>query len=325
MAPRLVPPIKDRLLGSLLGLAVGDAIGARLEGAVPDALASRFPTPRALLEEMTRAGLYYTDDTHMAMGVAEALVASGTIVEDRLARVFADNYAAEPFRGYGRGARAVLEAIGSGEDHREAASSYFQGGSFGNGGAMRVAPLGVFFHRDLNRVEQEAARSARPTHTHPLGVEGTVLQALAAALAVRAVELSRDELFDELARRARTADFRHALGKARVARDERDLRALGTDITALGSVPTAIACFALHPDDYEEAVARAVLLGGDTDTIAAMAGALSGAYLGATAIPRALLDALEDRPGSKGRSYITRLGRDLCARHRADLSQGGNS
>jgi poly(ADP-ribose) glycohydrolase ARH3 len=84
-----------------------------------------------------------------------------------------------------------------------------------------------------------------------------------------------------------------------------DATSLGNGIEALDSVPTAIACFSLAPQSYETAVGSAVLLGGDTDTIAAMTGALAGAYLGVAAIPTHLINILEDKV--KGRTYIAGL------------------
>jgi poly(ADP-ribose) glycohydrolase ARH3 len=81
-------------------------------------------------------------------------------------------------------------------------------------------------------------------------------------------------------------------------------------VVALDSVVTAIACFAFSPDSYPQTVADAVFLGGDTDTIAAMAGAISGARLGKSAIPPALLEAVEDE--KKGRSYLADLAVRLC-------------
>jgi len=86
---------------------------------------------------------------------------------------------------------------------------------------------------------------------------------------------------------------------------------LGNGIEALESVPTAIASLALTPDSYKDTIGNAIFLGGDTDTIAAMAGAISGALLGIEAIPEVLLDHLEASP--KGRLYIMELADRLLA------------
>jgi len=88
-----------------------------------------------------------------------------------------------------------------------------------------------------------------------------------------------------------------------------DLTGLGNRIEALHSVPTAIASFALTPESYEATISNVIFLGGDTDTLAAMAGALSGAYVGAARLPGRLVELLETSP--KGRAYIQQLAGQL--------------
>src|SRR3954453_9099340 len=83
----------------------------------------------------------------------------------------------------------------------------------------------------------------------------------------------------------------------------------GNSLEAHRSVTTALTCFAFSPDSYEQAVSRAIAMGNDTDTLAAMAGALSGARLGAGVLPRFVLCGLEDGP--RGRSYVESLARRL--------------
>ena len=164
--------LDDRFRGCLLGLAIGDALGGLFEGQDADAIRSRCPTVEALVD-YPRDVLWYTDDTQMTIGVAEVLAADGEIVEGRLREAFVSHYV--PSRGYGRGARAVLEAMERGEDHAEVAERYFPGGSFGNGAAMRVAPVGLLFRDDPSRLREQAQLSARPTHRHPLGIGGAEL------------------------------------------------------------------------------------------------------------------------------------------------------
>jgi poly(ADP-ribose) glycohydrolase ARH3 len=307
MPPKIT--LRDRFRGALLGLAVGDAFGARFEGHDPEWIAYHFATPADLFAAAPDSALMYTDDTQMMIGVAETLIEHGTIVEDALCHAFVMNY--DPRRGYGMGARRVIEAMMSGVDHRRVAETHFPGGSFGNGAAMRVAPVGLAYHDDPDRVWDEAGRSAGPTHTHPLGVEGAQVLALAVALCVRGV--GWPEIFEELAARCHTEPFRHAIRRAASSSDASEAGILGNEITAQRSVPTALALAATNPDDYALTIGRAVHLGGDTDTIAAMAGALAGASLGVGAIPATLLGRLED--GRKGRSYIERLADSLHDNH----------
>jgi len=130
------PTTEERFAGCILGLAVGDAVGAHFEGQTCDTIARHYRTAASLIENPPPGELWYTDDTQMAISIAETLVACGRIDEETLCARFAANYL--PQRGYGRGAKVVLQAMCDGEDHRYWAENLFPGGSFGNGAAMRV-------------------------------------------------------------------------------------------------------------------------------------------------------------------------------------------
>jgi poly(ADP-ribose) glycohydrolase ARH3 len=310
------PSLQDRFAGCLVGLAIGDAVGAQYEGQSADYIARRFRTVESLLENIPPNGLYYTDDTQMAIGVAETLVTCGHIDEEELCRRFAANYM--PHRGYGRGARVVLDAMVEGQDHKWLAANVFPGGSLGNGAAMRVAPVGLLFRHVQNLLWEQARLSALPTHVHPLGVEGAQVLALAVGLASLASPLNRDEFFAALSARCSLAEYAGPLRRAARIKSSNDLGLFGNGIEAPSSVVTAIACFGLTSESYEMTIGNAILLGGDTDTIAAMAGAISGAYLGRQAIPKCLIDNLEDKYQGKG--YIEELAVRLLAAHESCVS-----
>lgn len=301
------PSLKDRFAGCLLGLAVGDALGSHFEGQSADWIRRRYPATEALVTNPPEAPWHYTDDTQMAIGVAEALVKNGEIIEQSLCEAFVENY--EPYRGYGRGARIILQAMEEGQDYKHWANDLFPGGSFGNGAAMRVAPVGLLFHQNVDRLWEQARLSALPTHVHPLGIEGAQLLALAVAIALRDDPFDKGTYWAELRQRVTTADFQDRLMLAEQVQSPNDLLRLGNGIAAQDSVVTAIACFTLWPESYEDVIANAILLGGDTDTIAAMAGAISGAHLGIHAIPCHFLKCLED--DHKGKSYLERLAEQL--------------
>jgi poly(ADP-ribose) glycohydrolase ARH3 len=300
------PILKDRFEGCLLGLAVGDALGGKFEAQTADALRARFPTSEALIA-YPQEEIWYTDDTQMAIGVSEALIDRGEIVEEVLCRAFVANYV--PSRGYGRGARAVLDAMEDGRDYRQVAEQHFPGGSFGNGAAMRVAPVGLLFRDDRRRLWEEARLSALPTHVHPFGIEGAQLLALAVTLCSGMERFDRAGFFAELLGACESAEYRAKLEEAARAQAPGDLAALGNRIEALHSVPTAIASFTLTPESFEETISNVIFLGGDTDTLAAMAGALSGAYLGASRLPGRLVELLES--SRKGRAYLRQLAGQL--------------
>jgi len=130
---------KHAARGALLGAACGDAMGAPFEG-------SR-AVSRILVENwMTSArAMRYTDDTALTLVLARHLITSGGMIEeDRLARDFAEEWQSEPDRGYGAGPPRIFRAVLSGENWGSVARSAFQGtGSWGNGGAMRVAPVAL--------------------------------------------------------------------------------------------------------------------------------------------------------------------------------------
>jgi poly(ADP-ribose) glycohydrolase ARH3 len=302
------PDLKGRFEGCLLGLAVGDALGGRFEAQSAEHIRARFPTNEQLIA-YPQDEIWYTDDTQMAIGVSEALIERGQIVEEVLCRAFVANYV--PSRGYGRGARAVLEAMEEGRDYRQVAEQHFPGGSFGNGAAMRVAPVGLLFRDDRLRLWEQARLSALPTHRHPRGIEGAQLLALAVALCSAMEPFEPAAFFTALLAACELAEYRAKLEEASQVRSPADLAGLGNRIEALHSVPTAIASFALTPESFEATISNVILLGGDTDTLAAMAGALSGAYLGAGRLPGRLVGLLES--SAKGREYLLQLAGQLLA------------
>ncbi len=306
-----MPATRDQIHGSLLGLAVGDALGAPYEG-LPDGVIAGLVKSGHVLDDPTEATLYYTDDTQMMIGVAETLADRGEIDGDALMAAFVANY--DPDRGYGPGATMLLQAVREGEAGPDMALNLFPGGSLGNGAAMRVAPVGLLFADDLDRVADQAALSARPTHLHPIGIDGARILALAVALATPGGRLRRREFFGELARRAETEEFRWQLEMAARLGPSDTVGPFGNGLEAHRSVTTAIAIFAASPDDYPRVVRRAIGQGGDTDTLAAMAGALAGARVGIDAIPAHLLARLEDSTG--GRAYIEALADRLFEGHR---------
>jgi poly(ADP-ribose) glycohydrolase ARH3 len=197
-----------------------------------------------------------------------------------------------------------------GKDHRTLAATIFPGGSFGNGAAMRVAPVGLLFADSPADLWEQSRLSALPTHTHPLGIEGAQLLAFAVAWVLRTTTFDRKTLYHELLARATTEEFRWHLSMAAKLKPGDSPAGLGSTLHAHRSVVTVIACFAASPGDFEMVVSRAIGLGDDTDTVAAMAGALVGAFVGVSAIPPGLLEKLEDGP-AKGRAYIAGLAAKL--------------
>ena len=150
---------------SLDGLSVGDGFGEKFF--MNSAQANALIAQRALPEPPWRV----TDDTIMAMGIVQVLAQHQAIDQQALAAAFAANYRADPYRGYGGMAHRILQEISLGADWRAASAAAFNGmGSFGNGAAMRAAPVGGYFSDDFKRAAAEARLSAEVTHAHPEGI-----------------------------------------------------------------------------------------------------------------------------------------------------------
>ena len=305
----------DQFQGVLLGLAVGDAIGSAWEGMPADMIYSMGPADR-IVEHLNRDTIYYTDDTQMTISVVQELVEHRGINKYRLAKRFAENY--HPDRGYGQGARRIINAIGFGEDWEAVARTIFNGdGSLGNGAAMRVAPLGLFFYPNFDEIVFQAELSAAPTHCHEVGVDGGRLVAAAAGLSAHSSgsKFDRTSFLQKLHAHAKTEEFQWQIEHALQLSPFQTLIAFGNSLEAHRSVMTSILCFADSPDDYAATIARAIGQGNDVDTLAAMAGAICGARVGLSGIPEYLVNCLEDN--HQGKTFLLDLAENLWLAHQS--------
>lgn len=294
--------LKSKFVGCLVGSAVGDALGRSFEG---------LWTSELKIEEGFSGR--WTDDTHMMIGVAESLIENRGFDGSHMAQTFILNYEREPWRGYASGPPRVFRWIRSGVAWNEAAKRLFGGaGSYGNGAAMRVAPVSIFYHDDLGQMRFVAYGQSQITHAHELGKEGAALQAYAVALGMNAdpsLELEPSAFLRKLKDFTRSDTYRRKLEAAEKLLNEMDrlrvVRELGNGVEAYNSVPTAIYSFLHNHQSFEKALLYAVSLGGDTDTIGAMTGAICGAYRGAEDIPSRWKNRLERK------TYIERLAERL--------------
>lgn len=255
----------------LWGLGVGDAYGERFATNPRKARRTHLP-PRPWPT---------TDDTAMALAVADTLVFSGWIDPDLLALCLVRRFVDDPGRGYGSGTRRILDGVRSGLSWRRLAAEAFGGrGSMGNGAAVRAAPIGAFLENDrLSIIAEEARQSARPTHTHLEATEGAAAVAVAVAAHHRQlpiVKTTRDHLRPSLLRERLFVAQRLPL-RADPAEAARVL-GCGFDVTAQDTVPFAL-WMAARPMDPATRLVAAAQVGGDTDTVCAIIGAVAGAPL----------------------------------------------
>ena len=288
--------LKAKYLGGMVGSALGDAIGE---------LAFRYPQREGLEAILERASeLRYTDDTAMSIGLAESIRKRGSIDQQQLGNMFDLNYRREPWRGYASGPPSIFSMVQRlGISYQEAAHRIFGGsGSFGNGAAMRVVPVGLFFHLAEGLYELASA-SAEVTHAHPVGMDGAAVQAWAVAGAVKLDPQGSFPLgtfMQGLIDFARTPEIgaKMRLVQGLITEDVSPSVAadrLGRTVAVHESMPFAVYSFLRYPHSFEDALFCAILHGGDRDTLGAMACAISGAYLGIEAIPQRWQQRLENR------------------------------
>jgi ADP-ribosylglycohydrolase len=287
----------ERALLSLNGLSVGDGFGECFF-TTPDMIKRRIKQ-----REPPPPPWFVTDDTMMARSIVRCLKRYARIDQDALAVAFAREYAGDPTRGYGGGARIILQLIAGGIPWKTAARQAFNGqGSCGNGGAMRVAPIGAYFADDVQKVIAEAAASAEVTHAHADGQTGAIAVALAVAYMVRGGErvrkpdlalvefvLNQIPQTDTYYRLKRALEIPLSLSPVTAAsRLGNGMRVIASD-----TVPFCLWCAARHPDHYVEALWSTVSVGGDIDTNCAIVGGIVALSAGRDSIPLDWLKARE--------------------------------
>lgn len=294
----------DRLARARLaleGLSVGDAFGecffCPVELAMDRVQSQHDPPPP----------WFYTDDTAMALSTYQCLAESGEIDRDRLAALFAAAYARDPMRGYGGTAHSILRGIGSGIPWQQAAGDAFSGmGSMGNGGAMRVPPLGAYFADDVEQLVVQARYSAEVTHAHPEGQAGAIAVALAAAWAwnhrIHRGEVDPKELISFVVSNTPDGDTRSRLRRAldipftRPPQIVGQMLGNGSEVTAPDTVPLAIWLAARHCWEYRTALWATASALGDVDTTCAIVGGIVALSSGVQSIPPEWISSREAVP-----------------------------
>lgn len=288
----------SRALCSLEGLSVGDAFGETffinpniVDGLIAERALRQPPWP-------------WTDDTIMALSIVEELRNEGEILSGQLALNFANRY--DILRGYGPAMHGLLKYIRLGIPWETATGRLFEGqGSWGNGAAMRVAPLGAYFADDFEALTANAMRSAEVAHHHPEGIAGAVAVAVAAAVAwnLRGTpQPKRAAFIDMVLPYVPDSLVRAKLRNARDLSSDCSVRLAvaalgnGTGVSAPDTVPFALWCAGERLADYEEALWATVSALGDRDTTCAIVGGIVACYTGTEAIPEPWRDAREEFP-----------------------------
>jgi ADP-ribosylglycohydrolase len=247
---------------TMLGAIIGDVIGSAYEWRNVKS------TDFELFSSRTR----FTDDTVLTVAVADAVMyildqnPAWSVGERK--KVYASKlkeYGRKfPDAGYGHSFKKWLDS-----------SLLEPYGSYGNGSAMRVSPIGYAFD-SLDEVLEEAKLSAAVTHNHREGIKGA--QAVASAVFIARTGGNKGQI----------KEFIEKQFKYDLSRKLDDIRPdYKFDSSCQGSVPQAITAF-LESEDYEDVIRKAISIGGDSDTIACIAGGIAQAYY--KEIPKYLID-----------------------------------
>jgi ADP-ribosylglycohydrolase len=329
----MVLPRQEQFSGSLIGQCLGDALGFPVEG-YPPAVCRQYVVERLKAGRAGQRGRgpfpfgQYTDDSQLARELMQSYVAcKGFDAQDyarRVAAIFNENRIV----GRGRATEAAARRLAAGVSWETAGTP---APSAGNGSAMRAGPVGLFFFGEPERLVQVAHDQGRITHQDPRCSAGAVAIAGAVALALRggpieprtflaplgewmgAIEPSVASYVQRLADWValppdEAAPLISRAGKAPGYADGWQ----GISPFVTGSVLWSLYAFLRTPDDYWEPLCTAIAVGGDVDTTAAMAGAISGAYAGLEALPSGLAHCLTDQ-GTWGYADLVTLAEECYA------------
>lgn len=312
--------ILDRFRGCLLGVAVGDALGMPVEGYSADEIESKFGQVRDMMpapEDHFHSGLeagQFTDDTEETLLLAESMIeASGFSVER-----FADKLMGwgslwtldeKLNRGVGFTTRSSVESLLSGTSWKESGLTIPTCGS-----AMRSAPIGLLYRCDLSLAGRYADLQSIPTHCGPASRAGAIAVAVAVALCLQG--FPKDTVLRTASSLAGVADKRFAdrllwISSLQDLEPSQALAEIGNSPDVSETVPAAFYCYMRF--EPEDALITAASSGGDTDSIASIAGSLFGAALGTGWIPERWLACLENRERIERVALdLSNLGSKIC-------------
>lgn len=303
--------LREKFLGSILGCAAGDALGAPFEGA--PALPNRFGSGAEIrYHEIPGYPIgQYTDDTQLTLAVMRAICRARRVDGAAIAEEFIKLWQTGEIVGAGAScSEAVYNMVRFGISWKDAGTPQ---GRAGNGTAMRAAPVGLWNYAHPDRIERDAEVSSIITHKDPRSVGGTIAVAKAVAMCVNSEAIEPNEFLKNVADGVRTASelFADCIDESTRWSDMEPAEALPL-IYAAGEpdmgprrpgwvtayvIPTVLCAlyfFLRSPRDFVASVTGSICAGGDADTVGAIAGAISGAHNGAASIPRRLIDTLKD-------------------------------
>jgi len=310
---------QDQCQGVVLGLAIGDALGWPTEFLALSRIKTQYGP--AGITDLPAPVAAFTDDTQMSLAIAEALIDAGqydleTLMQQVSVRFVEWLDSPENSKAPGNACLEGVRRLKQGFPWRASGSVH----SKGCGSAMRSAPIGLYYHDDPDRLRAVAIAAGTATHNHPTANAGSVATAYLVKMALDR-DIPAECLISDLIERLLSfcgdlsQEFNAAIRKVPTVmhlEPESALDKLGQGWIAEEAVALALYCFLRTPHDYRATVTRAANSNGDSDSIACIAGAISGAWNGIQGVPPEWVQRIENR------EYLFRTADRLWAASRGE-------
>jgi ADP-ribosylglycohydrolase len=300
----------DKAKGMIYGLAIGDALGWPTEFLKIDRIKAKYGEDGIC--DLPNPALF-TDDTQMSIAIAEALVRAGEKDVDAIMEAVREEFikwfhSPENNRAPGGTCLKGVANMERGEHWTKSGVAH----SKGCGSAMRAAPIGYLYHHDPKKLKEVAHATGICTHGHPAADAACIGAAYLVKLALDGVE-PRSMIQDLLRFTAGiSSEFDEEILKVAKCLDwedeEKALKYIGEGWVGEEAVALALYCFLRYPDSYQKCIIRGANTNGDSDSVACIAGSISGAYLGVGAIPKDWIQRIEKT------EYLDDLARRLAAK-----------
>lgn len=307
----------DKFSGTLLGVSIGDTLGHPFEGMIRERIYSHFKNFKQYIKDNKRLFKTYTDDTQLTLHTAEALIQGSGFNENNLVREYV-NWLDDPPIGPGFGCISSIQKLKYGIPWKEAASN-----SGGNGTAMRVSPIGLFYCKDIKSLNSAALKSSVITHSHPAAAAAALVIARAIAFLIdKSIEtsFSIDAFFETIISSISNSqekiweEFIEILNRVKdnlnisveaglIKFSQVGVKSpffiedyLGKAFVhpyAISTVACAIFVFLKNLNSFEECIIQLATAGGDSDTVGAIGGSLAGAFFGIRNIPEDLINIVK--------------------------------
>ncbi|MHA1986560.1 MAG: ADP-ribosylglycohydrolase family protein [Promethearchaeota archaeon] len=308
----------DKFQGSLLAVAIGDTLGHPFEGVLRKDILSNFEDFGEFIKTNRKLFTTYTDDTQLTIHTAKAMVQGNGFSVDNFIREYV-LWLEDPPIGPGYGCLSSIQKLKYGIPWEQATSN-----SGGNGTVMRIAPIGLFYCKNLKELKSSAIKSSIITHSHPAASAGAVVIARAIAFLIDKnpeTGFSIDEFFDVIissisgSQEVIWEEFIRILDKLKSNLDmpieaglikfsqtgvkspyfiEQYLGQAFVHPYALSTVICSLFIFLKNLSSFQDCIFELATAGGDSDTVGAIGGSLAGAYYGYNNIPIELAKMVKD-------------------------------